>query len=79
MAPLCNEDGEMLFVAGEEVPAGHYVRVDAARARELWLESRDFLPASHDGHVAVYRRVDRDWLVVIAAGENGDRETATGL
>ncbi|MCL5256576.1 MAG: hypothetical protein M1319_02130 [Chloroflexi bacterium] len=79
MAPLYNEDGEMLFVAGDEAPAGHYVRVDVAQSREVLLKARDFLPASHDGHVAVYRRVDKNWLAILGASEQREPGAAAGL
>jgi hypothetical protein len=48
-------DGDALFVAGTKAPPGLYRRVDGRR--EITLESEDYLPASLDGQVACYVRV----------------------
>lgn len=61
MAPLHDVDGVLLFVAGEEAPAGRYVRVDVSPVREVILESEDSLPPSFDGRVALYRRQEPHW------------------
>ncbi len=61
MAPLCNEDGELLYGAGEDVPAGHYVRIDVISPSEIILEAGGPLPPSFDGHVAMYRRREKNW------------------
>ena len=49
------EDG--LLHAGSRVPAGRYVRTDVAWGRVLTLDREDWLPASLDGRVALYRRL----------------------
>ena len=49
------EDG--LLSAGSRAPAGRYVRADVAWGRVLTLEREDWLPASLDGRVALYRRL----------------------
>jgi len=41
--------------AGQRVPPGRYMRVDVPTARTLILEVEDFLPASCDGHIALYQ------------------------
>ncbi len=61
------EDG--LLSAGSRAPAGRYVRADVAWRRVLTLEHEDWLPASLDGRVALYRRLPS---VPIARG-SGDR------
>ena len=48
-----------LFLAGERVPSGTYKQVGGER--EVRLEEEDFLPASLDGRVACYMRVDYAW------------------
>jgi hypothetical protein len=47
--------GDGLFLAGMKVPPGRYQRVDGRR--EVTLETEDYLPASLDGNVACYARV----------------------
>ena len=48
-----------LFLAGERVRPGMYRQVGGAR--EVLLEQEDFLPASLDGRVACYMRVQDTW------------------
>lgn len=43
-----------VWKAGEVVPAGTYVRVDDLSYKTVTLEQEEPLPASFDGHVAVY-------------------------
>jgi hypothetical protein len=43
-----------LWKAGEVVPAGTYVRVDDRSYRAVTLEREEPLPATFDGHVALY-------------------------
>lgn len=50
---------EDLFLAGEKVLPGVYRQVGGAR--EVRLEHEDFLPASLDGRVACYMRVQNTW------------------
>lgn len=58
-------DGEAsLFTAGQLVPPGTYVRVDAWSGRRVVLTENGRLPASFDGQVAVYRLA----APVLAAG-----------
>ncbi|HEY7849786.1 MAG TPA: hypothetical protein VIC27_06950 [Ktedonobacterales bacterium] len=51
----CDECGACLFQAGELVPAGAYLRVDDESFQRVSLVSNGALPASFDGHVALYR------------------------
>ena len=46
----------VLYEAGKEAPPGRYRRIDGA-PREIVLERTDRLPASLDGHVALYARL----------------------
>lgn len=48
-----------LFLAGEKVCAGIYRQIGGER--EVRLEREDILPASMDGRVACYTRVNPDW------------------
>ncbi len=48
-----------LYRAGESPAPGLYRQVDGPRSVEI--EEGDSLPASFDGHVAFYRRVERLW------------------
>lgn len=48
-----------LFLAGEKVRPGTYRQVGSGR--EILLEQEDFLPASLDGRVACYLRVNHTW------------------
>jgi hypothetical protein len=53
---MMDDDG--LYVAGHPAPPGRYRRVGAPDGREVVLEHPDVLPASLDGHVAVYLRAE---------------------
>jgi len=44
-----------LWKAGELVPAGTYTRVDDLSHKVVILQQTGRLPATFDGHVAVYR------------------------
>jgi hypothetical protein len=48
-----------IFLAGERVAPGVYRRLDTGR--DLVLECEDYLPASLDGRVASYARVETLW------------------
>ncbi len=48
-----------LFLAGELVPSGIYKQIGTGR--EVRLDQEDFLPASLDGRVACYMRVNSSW------------------
>jgi len=48
-----------LFLAGEKVRPGTYRQVGGVR--QVLLEQEDFLPASLDGRVACYTRVQDTW------------------
>jgi hypothetical protein len=50
-----DSSGEELFLAGEKVRPGIYRQVGGSR--EILLENEDILPASLDGRVACYMRV----------------------
>lgn len=47
------------YLAGERVALGIYKQVGGSR--QLCLDHEDSLPASLDGHVACYRRVQFTW------------------
>jgi hypothetical protein len=50
---------EELFLAGERVPSGVYRQMGSGC--EVMLDQDDVLPASLDGRVACYMRIDRRW------------------
>lgn len=50
----CEECQMPLWKAGEVVPAGTYVCVDDRSYRAVTLQQEDPLPATFDGHVALY-------------------------
>ena len=50
---------EELFLAGERVRPGTYRQIGGIR--QVKLEQDDFLPASLDGRVACYMRVQDTW------------------
>lgn len=51
----CEECGTRLYRAGDQVPAGTYLRVGDGSFHRLSLPAAGPLPASFDGHVAQYR------------------------
>jgi hypothetical protein len=51
---LCEECQMPLWKAGQVVPAGTYVRVDDRSYRTLILNQEGPLPATFDGHIALY-------------------------
>ena len=50
----CEECQMPLWKAGEVVPAGTYVRVDDRSYRAVTLNQEGSLPATFDGHIALY-------------------------
>ncbi len=59
---------DSIFSAGQFAPAGHYLRVDAAGHRVVILPGEDVLPASHDGRVAEYVRLeDVGWVASLSS------------
>lgn len=52
----CEECGTRLYRAGERVPEGTYLRVDDGSFERITRAGDDVLPASYDGHVALYRQ-----------------------
>ena len=50
----CEECQMPLWKAGEVVPAGTYLRVDDRSYRAVTLDQEGPLPATFDGHVALY-------------------------
>ena len=50
-------DEPQVYTAGQVAPPGRYVRIDMPSAVEIILEEPGVLPASLDGHIAVYERV----------------------
>ncbi len=62
-----------IYLAGEHVPAGRYRQIGLAR--EVVLESEDVLPASLDGRVACYERIEpRGW----SQHRNANKRTDNG-
>ncbi len=53
---------EELFLAGERVPPGTYRQVGSNR--QVQLEREDYLPASLDGRVACYIRLQNTWVQI---------------
>jgi hypothetical protein len=52
---MFSEEYQMhVWKAGEIVPAGTYVRIDDRSYRTIILDSPGPLPATFDGHVALY-------------------------
>lgn len=47
----------VIFSAGKQVPPGEYVRIDIWSDRVIDIALNDFLPASHDGRIAMYRQL----------------------
>ena len=45
----------VIFSAGEQVPPGEYIRIDIWSDRIIEIALNDFLPASLDGRIAMYR------------------------
>lgn len=54
MIMKCEECQQHLWQAGEIVPAGTYTRVDDHSYRLVILEQEGPLPATFDGHIALY-------------------------
>jgi hypothetical protein len=55
---MLDDAGEAtLYLAGEVVPPGEYVRVDAWPESRVVLAREGRLPASFDGRVAAYQRL----------------------
>ncbi len=52
----CAECQASLWRAGEAVPPGVYVRIDTSPNVTVIVLPDEHLPASFDGHVALYRR-----------------------
>ncbi len=50
---------DTIYCAGEKAPAGRYVEIETRR--EILMDIEDFLPASLDGRVAVYRPKPLSW------------------
>ncbi|HEX8981525.1 MAG TPA: hypothetical protein VF792_02045 [Ktedonobacterales bacterium] len=51
----CEECNTPLYQAGEYVSAGDYLRVDDGSFQRVRLSAMEQLPASFDGHIALYR------------------------
>ena len=58
--PENDQFADELFLAGERVPSGVYKQIGGG-GREVKLDREDFLPASLDGRVACYMRVNKMW------------------
>ncbi|HZO89712.1 MAG TPA: hypothetical protein VFB38_15390 [Chthonomonadaceae bacterium] len=59
---LLDKNGEWevrLYLAGQRVPPGLYQQLGSGR--EVYLLDEDVLPASLDGRVACYRRIEHSW------------------
>ena len=59
---VASPDGlsQKVFLAGERVPPGAYIEIESRR--EIALAVEDHLPASLNGHVAVYVRKPTTWV-----------------
>jgi hypothetical protein len=65
-----------LYLAGERVPPGIYQEM--GKKREVHLDCEDYLPASLDGQVACFVRVDPDWsLQQAVVTQQGDATIST--
>ena len=60
--PLLGE----LFLAGEMAPPGEYREINCGRS--VQLKSSDFLPASLDGQVACYHRMNNRYPLTESPG-----------
>lgn len=73
-------DENRFFLAGERVEAGRYRHVGGGR--EVLLERADVLPASLDGRVACYERVQRTWgemaQMMAQQSPTGEQRAAAG-
>jgi hypothetical protein len=58
----CDECAEILYRAGDRVPAGLYQVVDGAH--QVCLEEEGILPAALDGHATVYVLVHHQWAQI---------------
>lgn len=47
-----------VFVAGHVAPPGDYRRIDVANGKTIVLDRSGVLPASFDGTVALYQRIE---------------------
>lgn len=59
-SPEFDEGDDAIFLAGEKVSQGTY-RLIGGSGRQVTLETDDILPASLDGRVACYQRIDNTW------------------
>ena len=59
---LCEGCQAPVWKAGEVVPAGAYVRIDDDSYRQITLDQDGPLPASFDGHVALYRAAAKVYI-----------------
>ena len=59
MRQQAESEWEELFLAGEKVLPGIYRQLGSGR--EVRLEEEDVLPASLDGRVACYMRIQHTW------------------
>jgi hypothetical protein len=60
-----------LYLAGERVAPGIYKQVGGTR--QLSLDREDYLPASLDGRVACYERVEHTWGQLRLGPDTGAR------
>lgn len=51
----CEECGTRVYQAGEHAPSGAYLRVDDSSFQRVMTSPDGALPASYDGHIALYR------------------------
>ena len=51
----CEECDAPLWLAGESAPPGNYVRIDSSTQEVIAVRPGESLPASFDGHIAIYR------------------------
>lgn len=66
--PESDQFADELFLAGERVPRGTYKQLGSNRC--LVLDQDDTLPATMDGRVACYVRMDHAWEPIHSDGRN---------
>ena len=62
--PEHDQYADEVFVAGEKVEPGLYKQIGGTRM--INLDTEDILPATCDGKVACYRRIEATWGTIQA-------------
>lgn len=66
-APIFNDYGEEILMAGQWAKAGHYRMLDSTRI--IHHKADGPLPASLDGHRAEYCRFEQPWISLNSQAE----------